>query len=141
MISVPHQTSDPQCRRGFENPQKRIPDYPPMRVLPGSAVRRPRAAPESLQPGQATDPSPGIQPATSHVAGSTRENPDHRTEWPRTPREKRPPPGSKMAASALPLLPQEPPPGPQKRDKDAVAPAPRSGKLCEARGPSRAPGR
>lgn len=141
MISVPHQTSDPLCRSGFENPQKRIPDYPRMRVLPGSAVRRPRAATETLQPGQATDPSPGIQPATSHVAGSTRENPGHRTEWPRTPREKRPPPGSKMAASALPLLSQEPPPGPQKRDKDVVAPAPRSGKLCEARGPSRAPGR
>lgn len=138
---MPHQTSDPLCRSGFENPQKRIPDYPRMRVLPGSAVRRPRAATETLQPGQATDPSPGIQPATSHVAGSTRENPGHRTEWPRTPREKRPPPGSKMAASALPLLSQEPPPGPQKRDKDVVAPAPRSGKLCEARGPSRAPGR
>ncbi|TKC39572.1 hypothetical protein EI555_011046, partial [Monodon monoceros] len=84
--------------------------------------RRPRAATETLQRGQATDPSPGIQPATSHVAGSTRENPGHRTEWPRTLREKRPPPGSKMAASALPLLPPKPPPGPQKRDKDVTPP-------------------
>lgn len=104
---------------------------------------RPRAATGTLRPGQGTD-----QTISKFSARNEPRRQPHSGK-PR-PRDKRPPPwdnqGERRPPKArwrppLSLLPREPPPGPQKRDKDVAAPTPRSGNLREACGSSRDPGR
>ncbi|XP_040328941.1 ras-related protein Ral-A isoform X1 [Herpailurus yagouaroundi] len=101
---------------------------------------RPSAGTETLQPGQETD--------QTISKDSARDEPRRQLPFGKPRPQDRAAstlgqaaPRKQDGGLCFPLLPREPPPGPQKRDKDVAAPTLRSGNLRGARGHSRAPGR
>ncbi|XP_029782548.1 ras-related protein Ral-A isoform X2 [Suricata suricatta] len=97
------------------------------------------AVTETLQPGQKTDQTTFKNSARDkphHITSSTLENPGHgRVASTLDSQGEATAPRKQDGGHCFPLLPREPPPGPQKRDKDVAAPTPRSGNLPATPGP------